>query len=499
MSTRSLAKILPTCLFIGPTPVRKSFLINLFFAVAINLVVKPLYLFGVEVNVQNSLGAEMYGLYFALFNSAFLLQIINDFGIQIFNNRQIAIDRSKLSFLFSGFLVLKLALGGAYMLLLYSFAVIVGFKAHLPLLLVIGGNMILTSFILFVRSGISGLGYYRIDSVLSVLDKFFMLVILGGLLMALRQGEFTLYHFVFGQTLALILTLVIALFFLRRYSSSLSLSGFVPRQLLSLLRKALPYAFVVFLMTLYTRLDGVMIARLLDDGKYEAGVYAGGYRILDALNMVAFLFAALLLPMFSEAHSTPARLKQLMDEGFRYVWILVVPVTVFGILYRNELMIMLYDQADAYWGGVFAVLLSTFILMGLMYVFGTQLTAAGRVGAMNVVFVVTVLLNILLNFMLIPHYKALGAAIATLITQFIAVGGIVLLSGRITSWTMSSGQLFRSAGFLVFCLLLGMGLSWFGVDRWYWALCVYFPCVVLAVFLFQMLRWSEFISLYKNT
>lgn len=53
-------------------------------------------------------------------------------------------------------------------------------------------------------------------------------------------------------------------------------------------------------MTVYYRIDGVMIERMLgENGALEAGVYASAFRLLDALSILGLMFATILLPMFS--------------------------------------------------------------------------------------------------------------------------------------------------------------------------------------------------------
>jgi len=41
---------------------KREFSTNLILLVAINLVVKPLYIFGIDRTVQNEVGTEVYGL-----------------------------------------------------------------------------------------------------------------------------------------------------------------------------------------------------------------------------------------------------------------------------------------------------------------------------------------------------------------------------------------------------------------------------------------------------
>jgi O-antigen/teichoic acid export membrane protein len=68
----------------------REFVLNVLFVLFINVLIKPIFIFGIDRTVQNTVGAETYGLYFALLNLTYLFQIINDFGIQNFNSRNLS-------------------------------------------------------------------------------------------------------------------------------------------------------------------------------------------------------------------------------------------------------------------------------------------------------------------------------------------------------------------------------------------------------------------------
>ena len=67
-----------------------------------------------------------------------------------------------------------------------------------------------------------------------------------------------------------------------------------------ILRKSFPYALLILLMGFYYRTDGIMLERMLENGAYEAGVYAQAFRFFEAGNMLAYLFGVLLFPMFQD-------------------------------------------------------------------------------------------------------------------------------------------------------------------------------------------------------
>ena len=89
---------------------QREFLFNIFFLVLINLLIKPFFIFGIDLTVQNRLPEGDYGLYFTLLNFTYLFQILNDFGIQNFNNRHVSQHPHLLPKYFPNLLALKLLL-----------------------------------------------------------------------------------------------------------------------------------------------------------------------------------------------------------------------------------------------------------------------------------------------------------------------------------------------------------------------------------------------------
>jgi O-antigen/teichoic acid export membrane protein len=146
----------------------------------LNLLIKPFWVLGIDVGVQNSVGAEQYGFYFAVFNFTFLFNMILDMGVTNFNNRNIARHNQLLTKHISGILSLKMALAAFYILFSFVAAFIIGYKdLQLKILFWAAINQILNSFILYLRSNISALLFFKTDSVLSVLDRLLMIIFCG--------------------------------------------------------------------------------------------------------------------------------------------------------------------------------------------------------------------------------------------------------------------------------------------------------------------------------
>ena len=68
--------------------------------------------------------------------------------------------------------------------------------------------------------------------------------------------------------------------------------------------------------------------------------------------------------------------------------------------------------------GIFAVLMTAFIPMALVHVFGTFITALGNIKWLAILALICVLINVTINWIVIPKYGAYGAAWGCFITQF---------------------------------------------------------------------------------
>ena len=77
---------------------QNKFVKNIAFLIVLNLLIKPFWPLGIEPAVQNAVGNASYGEYAILFNFSFLLNIILDFGVTQFNNKNIAQNNHKFGF-----------------------------------------------------------------------------------------------------------------------------------------------------------------------------------------------------------------------------------------------------------------------------------------------------------------------------------------------------------------------------------------------------------------
>jgi len=478
---------------------KRAFLINILFLLSINLLIKPFYIFGIDRTIQNRVGLEEYGLYATLFSFTFLLQIINDFGLQNFNNRNIAQHNQLLPKYFPNMLVLKLGLSLIYSCLTILVAFILGYGTeHFSLLIFFIINQILSSAILFFRSNISGLGLYKTDSCLTILDRLLLIIICSILLFSSYAPQsFKIEWFIYAQTFTLSITAIVAFSIVMQKLPRFQLK-FNPSFLLLILKKSYPFALAIFLMTVYTRIDFVMIERLLVDGKKEAGIYAAAYRLLDAANVLGLLFAGLLLPMSARLLKEKKPIRPILRLSLQMILCGAITLSIATWFFREEIMFLLYDDASTYGANILGVLMSTFVVVSGGYIYSTLLTANDSLAQMNRIFAISVALNILLNFLLIPRYGALGAASTTFFTQTFALVSQILIAKK--AFQLSTDFKLIGRFLLLGVLLAGINLVVLNYSSFHW-LYNFLTILVSGIglgFILGLLRIESFLELLKE-
>lgn len=484
---------------------QRKFLTNLGLLLFLNLLIKPVWIFGIDLTVQRSVGVTDYGFYSVILNFSFLFNILLDLGITNFNNRNIAQNNHLLNKHFPGLLVLKLLLGLVYILIMFAVALILKYShEQLQLLGWLAFNQFLLSFILYLRSNISGFLMFRTDSMLSVLDRLLMIFFCGILLWGgIMSTPFRIEWFVYSQTAAYSITALVAFLVVVKKAKFRKLNWNWPFFLM-IMKQSAPFALLVLLMTFYNRLDPVMMESLLPDkvGNEQAGIYALGFRLLDAANMVAYLFAVLLVPIFSRMLKEKQPVEHMVKLSFTLIISIASIVSIGLFFYSREVMDLLYDSHLEEATSVFRLLIPGFIAVSAVNIFGTLLTANGNFTHLNLIALSGLTINFVLNYFLIPVYLATGSAIASLITQFTMAIVQVIVVQRIFRFKVNvryiSTLVVFVAGVIVFNYLAKLfPIQWNFLPSSYSWLGSFSAVLILSVVFASVLKLWSFKSLIK--
>ena len=107
---------------------------------------------------------------------------------------------------------MKILLSVAYAIITISIGFIIGYNGEqMQLLYIMAFNQMLISFVLYLRSNITGLHLFKTDSIISVLDRFLMIIFCSILIWGnISSIQFSIKWFVYAQTAAYFTTAIIA-------------------------------------------------------------------------------------------------------------------------------------------------------------------------------------------------------------------------------------------------------------------------------------------------
>ena len=491
---------------------QKKFLKNLGLLLFLNLLVKPFWILGVDRQVQNVVGTEEYGLYFAIFNFSYLFYIFLDLGITNFNNRNIAQNNQLLSKHLAGIGTMKLLLGIFYAIIIFSAGVAWGYRGReLYLLAWVGGNQFLLSLILYVRSNLSGLLLFKTDSFLSVLDRLIMILICGFLLwFNFFEGLFTIEWFVYAQTGAYTITLLIAVVAVINKSGKLKLNWNLPFVIL-IAKKSLPFALLVLLMSFYNRIDPVLLKKLLPSplGEEQAGVYAQAFRLLDAGQNFALLFAVLLLPLFSKMLNQKESIVKLVKLSASIIISGSIVIAISSLFFAEEIMNLMYTinngETEAHFvlrieqsAKIYRLLMFSFVAISANYIFGTLLTANNNLMQLNLIAGGGLLINLSLNLILIPYLQSVGSAYASLTTQGVTATLQLYMVYRIFKLRINYRLILNFIILIVTLLSLGYMLVEFSTLKWELSLITMLVFGLILSVILKLVHVREFIAIIKD-
>jgi O-antigen/teichoic acid export membrane protein len=138
-----------------------------------------------------------------------------------------------------------------------------------------------------------------------------------------------------------------------------------------------------------------------------------------------------------------------------------------------------------------------FLFTSLTYLYGTLLTANHNLRQLNSIAAITVVINVSLNFILIPLYEARGAAIASLISQGFFALSQWFLAIRLLRLSWNGDILIRVLGFLIVNLGVGYLTTSF-IPGWFMGFMLLLVSCLASAILLGLIRLAEFLAILSE-
>ncbi len=357
------------------------------------------------------LGAAGYGKFqFALtFTNLFL--ILADFGVHQLLIRDIARDRSQTQKLVANGLTLKVLLSSATIGLIYFVGQFTGKPVpDMTAVYILAWAMIAGSFSEYCAS-VFRAHQKMIHDVIATLILGVVVNIVG--LTVLFSG----YDFVVLSTAYLaaqLVRLVYCVIVLNLKFVKLRL-GFDFAVIRFLAWEGSTFGILYFFALLYTNVDSQMLSYMTNDE--TVGRYGAAYRLITAIMFIPVALMKVVFPAMSQYFGESIeRFRALFERSFKIMFLLGTTIAAVVSVLADRIILMFGEEyAPAAWALRILVWSTAIIFIGTVQTHATRASNHQKFTAKVVAS--SAVLNIILNFYLIPKYSLNGAAFATLASE----------------------------------------------------------------------------------
>jgi O-antigen/teichoic acid export membrane protein len=390
-------------------PDSRRFIGSMGLLLLLNLLIKPVWVFGIDRQVQNITGYETYGHYFALFSLTLVFQFLLDLGITPYFNRAVSVSQSEGPILFSQAIVIKLFLGFLYSGIVLTIAWFTNAYSGTLLLLLIMLQVI-SSFHMLLRSYLSASQKFVQDAWVSVTDKIFVIAVAGAMILFPGlSGGITINQFVLVQAGGLVFAMLLAIYFLYQHNVEVTIRP-LKNFSLGILKQSLPFALNIFFMSAVMRADGFMLERLSPLGAYDAGTYASAFRLNDAVNMAGYTMSAFLLPYIARAWTTKGNFIEALNLSRQFLILPAICLAAAAPFISQSINQLLYHGREAKTSEVINILFLCLPAYAIIQTHGTLLTASGNIKPFMMVSAIFAATLIIVDLFVLPVYGSFGAA-----------------------------------------------------------------------------------------
>ncbi|NOI23995.1 flippase [Vibrio mediterranei] len=201
----------------------------------------------------------------------------------------------------------------------------------------------------------------------------------------------------------------------------------------SYLKEAWPLMFSAIAVTIYTKIDQVMLNVMIN--ATEVGIYASAVKLSEAWFFVPMVIVSSLFPAIMNAKkSSEEQYNDRVQNLYGLlVWISII-VCLFVWFLAEDIILLLYGTGFSGASSVLSIHIFSGVFVASALIRGKWFLAEGKTHLSLYTVTIGMVINVLLNLALIGHYGAEGAAYATLIARALSfyLMGVLFKETRIT-------------------------------------------------------------------
>lgn len=390
----------------------KSFVKNTFSLASAELVTKFLG-FLLVIYIARVLGDVEFGKYSFALAFTLLFAFFSDFGLSQLTIREVANRKEDASAYLGTVSAVKLVLSIATVVLVVVAINLLGYPYEIIIAVYVAvAYAVVNSFNTFLCSFYRAFERMEYELLTRVIEKLIIFP-LAIVFLLLGYGFIAVISaFLIGSLVRLGISSVLVAIKFTRPQLNFDRSFLRP-----LFTQALPFGLTTLFVVIYFKIDTIMLSMMVGDA--AVGWYNASYNIIEGLiALVAGSLGGVIYPIFSKNSTrSPERLRQMYLQSFQIIFIVGLLIFVFVEVFSFEIIEILYGPDYQMSALVLQIQIIAFLIICVSTVTSTLLYSAKMQRIVAIGTSLGALLNVCLNYILIPHYSLFGAAWATVITE----------------------------------------------------------------------------------
>lgn len=230
-----------------------------------------------------------------------------------------------------------------------------------------------------------------------------------------------------GLTLASVIVLVItAVIISKDYGFKIHYNKNI---ISKIFKMGIVYALALFVIQLNFRAD-ILVLNLLST-KEEIGVYSVGVSVAEKLWQLPFAIGVVLISHSAATNNIPEMVKD-VSRLLRLAFLIIFAASIVLYFISPWIMPLIYGKAFERSALVVQNILPGILFFVIVRIISSSMAGIGKPWIILLIFIPTLILNIILNFIWIPEYGCIGAAWATNVSYIIGSIVVLIAFARIT-------------------------------------------------------------------
>ncbi len=439
--------------------------------------------FFVSVYLVRYLGSNDFGIYsfvttYILFFTLVSLSGMDKILVREFSKKERASEK-----IFGNALTIRSILAIVGIFLSIILVNILNYPASIKLLVYFASiSLLFTSLRIVYRSVFQSFLKMEYSVFSDLIGKIIYVIIV--IIILLFNGN--IFHLILGVLVSNLFSLISDIIFSKKLIKSTF--KFDLACIKNIVMPSIPLTVAGFFFMINHRVDVIMISSMASFK--DVGYYSAAYKLVDALIIIpATLMISFFPLMVREFKDNKNIFFMLHEQSIRWMLIAAIPLAVLTSMFSNEIILILYGNGFSPSSYALQILLWAEVFVFINFVYFDTFISMEKTIILTKVMALVAILNVILNYLLIPKYSFIGASWATLFCQ--ALGSSIFFYCIYTRFPNNSSYMKNLIKMLFLALSIYLFLLAFDFVSKYILAVLFLSFYIIMLFLLKILQNKE--------